>query len=166
MPLAEDTSLLLKAVFPRSVLPSPALMPCPPLSFAVFPLTVREAGENPIPAVAGHRVPRDARAADREDPVGHVEGRRVSADRGAAASEDPDPSIALSGVALHGAPAARKVRIDRFSLVRLASARRSALLGLGIVPLAGPALTAEGLLEIDQTCAVLTGCFPGGTTSA
>jgi hypothetical protein len=38
---------------------------------------------------------------------------------------------------------------------------RSILIFLLFLVLAGPALAVDGVLEINQTCAVQTGCFAG-----
>ena len=40
---------------------------------------------------------------------------------------------------------------------------RLLLTSLAVLLLAAPALATDGVLEINQTCAVPTGCFPGDT---
>ena len=48
-------------------------------------------------------------------------------------------------------------------LPREGDAMRSTLILLLFLILAGPALAIDGVLEINQTCAVQTGCFAGDT---
>lgn len=51
------------------------------------------------------------------------------------------------------------------SLVRARDARRTIVLGtLGAAALSSiPASASDGVLEINQTCAIQTGCFAGDT---